>query len=177
MMKVTASFLACAAALIFAQLACVCAPADPLGGQIHVFSSGEKGVEKQSDAGAVPVPQSPVQQPYGITQRYITVTEKDSIFSIGLPAGFREERQVTAQQPIDFWFEYLQSGMELTVDGQSVEIPERWSKKIGYTQRVNRFSYVMVNKTGQSQAYNLHMVPSQTGSSVQVETTEKWSTP
>jgi hypothetical protein len=156
---------------------CVCAPGDPLGGKIYTFSSGEKGIEKNPNLTQPATHQQPFQKPPETTTRNITVTDSNSVFSIGMPAGYREERQVTAQQPVDFWFEYLQSGMELRVNGQLVELPERWSGKIGYTQRVTSFSYTLKNGTGQSQSYNLRMVPSQTGASVQAVTTEKWIAP
>jgi hypothetical protein len=158
--------------------ACVCAPPDPLGGKIHVVG-GSGGELSSGQAAGSPPPQLSLPQalPTSTVERQITITQANSVFSIGMPSGYKEERQVNAQKPIDFWFEYLNSDMELTVNGQTVEIPARWSSKIGYTRNVTGFSYVMKNQSGQSQAYNLRMVPSQPGDTVQAVTREKWTAP
>ena len=157
---------------------CVCAPPDPLGGKIQVVGGG--GDESQNDQVTnSPPPQLTQQQspPTGTVERHITITESNSVFSIGLPPGYKEERQVSAQKPIDFWFEYLNNEMSLSVNGQAIEIPVRWSSKIGYTRNITSFSYVMKNNSGQYLSYNLRMVPSQPGESVQAVTKEKWIAP
>jgi len=100
------------------------------------------------------------------------------VFSIGLPAGYREERSVTAQKPIDFWFEYITPEMALEVNGRSVEIPVRRSTaKLGYTAGVYNFSYVLRNLSAQPLSYNLHMAPSKAGDAVPAVTREKWIAP
>lgn len=117
-------------------------------------------------------------QPNNPTERQVTVTEANSVFSIGLPPGYKEERQVNAQKPIDFWFEYLTPDMSLEINGVAVEIPTRRSStKLGYTSNVTSFSYVMKNLTSQTISYNLHMVPSKAGDSVPAVTREKWIAP
>jgi hypothetical protein len=155
-----------------------CTP-DPLQGGINVYS-GNKGAEQEQPSQvlpptsttppAVPVPET--------TERQVTVTEANSVFSIGLPPGYREERTVNAQKPVDFWFEYLTPEMSLTVNGASVEIPvRRGTGKTGFTSNVMGFSYVMVNLSNQYLSYNLRVVPSKTGEPVPMVTRETWTTP
>jgi len=163
------------AALIFTT-ACCANPANPLPGGIKVYSFVPP--EEQSQIPTTPpATASPTTQSAEPTERQVTVTASNSVFSIGLPPGYKEERQVTAQKPIDFWFEYVTSDMSLEVNGIPVELPLRWSSKIGYTTNVTGFKYVMKNNTSQAVAYNLHMVPSKQGDSVPVVTKEKWTAP
>ncbi len=172
-----ACFLSICLAACLLITGCVCAPPDPLGGKIHVVGGGDEG--KNGGTTTAPAPQLTQQQstPGSTTERRITVSEGNSVFSIGLPPGYREERQVNAQKPIDFWFEYLNSDMSLSVNGQPVEIPVRWSGKIGYTRNVTSFSYVMKNNSGRTLSYNLRLVPSQAGEQVPAVTLEKWTVP
>jgi hypothetical protein len=150
---------------------------NPLQGGIKTYS-GSKGEEQQQTQPPAPFVGQPPAQANSTEERQITVTESNSVFSIGLPAGYREERSVTAQKPLDFWFEYLTSDMALEVNGQPVEIPARRSTaKIGYTANVYYFSYVMRNLSAQPLSYNLRMAPSKTGDSVPAVTREKWIAP
>jgi len=162
--------------LILLLSGCNAFACNPLQGGIKVYS-GSKGEEQQVQPPAPPVNQ-PTAQPNSTVERQITITESNSVFSIGLPAGYREERSVTAQKPIDFWFEYLTPEMALEVNGQPVEIPVRRSTaKLDYTANVYNFSYVLRNLSAQPLSYNLHMAPSKAGDSVQAVTREKWSAP
>ncbi|MCX6004804.1 MAG: hypothetical protein NT082_03945 [Chloroflexi bacterium] len=174
-MKVkTVSIIIASAALIF-MVACCANPANPLQGGIKVYpppSPDNQQVETAPAPSAAPTGQVP-----STTERNVTVTASNSIFSIGLPPGYKEERQVTAQKPIDFWFEYLTADMSLEVNGVPVEIPLRRTDKTGYTASVTGFNYVMKNNSAQTLSYNLHMIPSKQGDSVQVVTKEKWIAP
>lgn len=150
---------------------------DPLQGGIKTYS-GSKGEEQQQAQPPAPSAGQPTAQYNSTTERQITITESNSVFSIGLPAGYREERSVTAQKPIDFWFEYLTSEMALEVNGHPVEIPVRRSTaKVGYTANVYNFSYVLRNLSAQPLSYNLHMAPSRAGDAVPAVTREKWIAP
>jgi hypothetical protein len=153
-----------------------CAP-DPLQGGIKVYS-GNKGEEQEQPSQALPPPVSPIAPPVDTTERQVTVTDANSVFSIGLPPGYREERRVSAQKPVDFWFEYLTPEMSLTVNGAAVEIPvRRGTGKTGFTSNVMDFSYVIVNQSNQYLSYNLRIVPSKPGESVPVVTRETWTAP
>jgi hypothetical protein len=118
-------------------------------------------------------------QPNNPVERQVTVTEANSVFSIGMPPGYTEERQVTAQRPIDFWFEYVPAdNVTLEINGVDVQIPDRWSNaRVGYASNVTSFSYVIKNSSMQAISYNLHMLPSKAGDSVPLVTKEKWSAP
>ena len=163
--------------VLISGLACI--PSSPA--DIKVFSGVQKGVPEQefpATASQPPLPQPPA-QPNTTNVRQVTITASNSIFSIGIPAGYTEERRVTAQKPINFWFEYLPSdNVSLTVNGSAVEIPvRRSSARLGYQENVTGFSYVIKNQTSQPISYNLHMVPSNTGDSVPAVTSEKWTAP
>ncbi len=151
---------------------------NPLQGDIKVYSGDKGGEQKTTPPSAPSLTQSPV-PPNNPTERQLTVTAANSVFSIGMPAGYTEERQVTAQKPIDFWLEYLPSdNVTLQINGVDVQIPDRWSNaRIGYTSSVTSFGYVIKNSSTQAISYNLHMVPSKAGDSVPVVTKEKWSAP
>jgi len=155
-----------------------CAP-DPLQGGIKVYS-GNKGAEQEQPSQILP-PTPPTPQtvpPVDTTERQVTVTEANSVFSIGLPPGYREERRVSAQKSVDFWFEYLTPEMSLTVNGAAVEIPVRRDMgKTGFTSNVMGFSYVMVNRSNQYLSYNLRIVPSKPGDSAPMVTRETWTAP
>ena len=78
------SFLvfALTAVMLIAGFAC-----NPLPEGIKVFSGGEKGSEQSPIPSlAPPVTQSPV-QPNNPTERQVTVTAANSVFSIGMPSG------------------------------------------------------------------------------------------
>lgn len=150
---------------------------NPLQQDIIVYPPGTGSPED-----ARTTPQSPIQQAPSASddtiERNITVTEANSIFSIGLPPGYMEEREVNAQEPVDFWFEYLTPGISLKVNGADIEIPaDRRNSKLGYMGNVTSFKYIMKNLTGQTVSYNLHIIPSKSGESVPVVTREKWIAP
>jgi hypothetical protein len=153
-----------------------CTP-DPLQEGIKVYSGDKAGEQEQPSQVLTPTtpPQVP---PVDTTERQVTVTDANSVFSIGLPPGYREERQVSAQKPVDFWFEYLTPEMSLTVDGAAVEIPvRRGTGKTEFTSNVTGFSYVMVNLSNQYLSYNLRVVPSTPGEAVPMVTRETWTAP
>ncbi len=163
--------------VILIQSGCNAFACNPLQGGIKVYS-GSKGEEPPQSQPPAPLVSQPPSQAGDTKERQVTITESNSVFSIGLPAGYREERSVTAQKPIDFWFEYLTTEMALEVNGQPVEIPvRRTTAKVGYTTNVYNFSYVLTNLSAQPLSYNLHMAPSKTGDSVPAVTREKWIAP
>jgi hypothetical protein len=167
--------------MIIVILASGCTP-NPLQGDIKVISGGknaESAKSFQEQQSQVPPPANPPTVPPVVpTERHETVTEANSVFSIGLPPGYREERQVSAQKPVDFWFEYLTPDMSLTLNGVAVEIPIRGGAgKIGFTSNVTGFSYVLKNLSGQYLSYNLRIVPSNPGESVPMVTRETWTAP
>lgn len=162
--------------VILILFGCTALSCNPLQGDIKVISGG-KNADQQTQP-PVSFASPPPAQSNSTVERQVTITESNSVFSIGMPPGYREERTVTAQKPIDFWFEYLTPDMALEVNGQPVEIPvRRTSEKLGYTTNVYNFSYVLKNLSAQSVSYNLHMVPSKTGDSVPAVTREKWVAP
>jgi len=151
---------------------------NPLQGDIKVYSGSKGGEQEVTPPSTPPLTQSPV-QPNNPTERQVTVTAANSVFSIGMPPGYTEERQVNAQKPIDFWFEYLPTdNVSLEINGVTVEIPaRRSSSRLGYTPNVTSFSYLIKNSSSQAISYNLHMVPSKAGDSVPAVTREKWIAP
>ena len=166
-------------AVILILSACNAFACNPLQGDIKVISGG-KNADEPTDQAQPPATftSPPPTQSNNPVERQITITESNSIFSIGLPAGYREERSVTAQKPVDFWFEYVTTDMALEVNGQPVEIPVRGTAaKLGYTTNVYNFSYVLRNLSTQPLSYNLHMVPSKAGDTVPAVTREKWIAP
>jgi hypothetical protein len=170
------ALLVCMVMIVLASGCQSCTP-DPLQGGIKVYS-GNKGAEQEQPS-QVPSPSIPqTVPPVETTERQVTVTEANSVFSIGLPPGYREERRVSAQKPVDFWFEYLTPEMSLTVNGAAIEIPvRRGTGKTGFTSNVMGFSYVMVNQSNQYLSYNLRVIPSNPGESVPMVTRETWTAP
>ena len=167
------------AALIIITLApgCQSCTPDPLQGGVKLYS-GDKGGEEDQLPQVTPPPAATQTPAVDTKERHETVTEANSVFSIGLPPGYREERQVNAQKPVDFWFEYLTPEMSLTVNGASVEIPvRRGTDKVGFTSGVTSFSYVMKNLSAEYLSYNLHIVPSIPGEAVPMVTWETWTAP
>ncbi len=162
------------AIVLIAGFAC-----NPLQGDIKVYSGPEKpGGQEIAQPPTPPQVQSPV-QPNNPTVRQVTITAANSVFSIGMPPGYTEERQVNAQKPIDFWFEYLPSdNVSLDINGIAVQIPApQSSARLGYTSNVTSFSYVIKNSSSQAISYNLHMVPSKVGDSIPAVTSETWIAP
>jgi len=168
--------LAAAIVMMLASGCQSCTP-DPLQGGIKVYS-GNKGLEQEQPSPVIPTP-SPTPAPTtDTTERHETVTDANSVFSIGVPPGYQEERQVNAQKPVDFWFEYLTPDMSLTLNGAKVEIPVSYGAgKTGFTSGVTSFSYVMKNTSKQYLSYNLRIVPSTPGESVPMVTRETWTAP
>lgn len=109
------------------------------------------------------------------TIRNIVVDRNNSIFSIGIPAGQREETEVIAEKPIDFWFEYLPAEVMLEVNGEEIQRdPFHWETKVNYTTSVTNFEYRIYNTTGNYISYNLHLVPSASGEPVPVIVRQRW---
>lgn len=161
------------ASVVFFSLCCS-NPPDPLKGNIKVYPPQSPD---QQQPPVTPPATPPMTSQLQTTERHITVTANNSIFSIGLPPGYCEEREVSAQKPIDFWFEYLTPDMSLEVNGNLIEIPIRRTDKVGYTTNVTTFKYVLKNNSVQYRSYNLHMLPSKQGDSIPVVTREKWIAP
>jgi len=108
-------------------------------------------------------------------ERNIVVDEQNSVFSIGIPSGQKEQTEVEAEQPVNFWFEYLTADAKLVVNGKEVERnPFIFETKIGYTESVTRFNYEITNSTGQMISYNLNIVPAASGAKVAVKVHQKW---
>jgi hypothetical protein len=160
---------------------CFACSNNPLSGDIKVFSGTGKG-ETQSPADTISNPNAtPAQTAQSKTEtneRKITITDSNSVFSIGVPKGYKEERQVTAEKPIDFWFEYIGENVTLTVDGNILEVPvRRTTAKLGYKSGVTSFNYSILNSSSAATSYNLRMTPSKAGDSVPAVTREKWTAP
>jgi hypothetical protein len=108
-------------------------------------------------------------------ERSIVVDEHNNVFSIGIPAGYEEKREIEAQKPVDIWFEYLPQEIELEVDGIKVERSGRWEFKIHYSSSVTKLSYSAKNTSSEYLSYNLHIVPSTQGEAISVVVKEWWS--
>ena len=159
-----------------------CAPGDPLGGKIYTATPTDETGEKPSSALSIPSPtasgtastQSKVQE----QERKVTLTKGNTEFSIGLPAGYTEEREITASKIVDVWFKYVTPEMSLTVNGDAVQIPERRSQaKLGLVQGTTHVKYVMKSLSANYQSYSLCIVPSTQSGNVEVTTREKWTAP
>jgi hypothetical protein len=109
------------------------------------------------------------------TVRNIAIDRNNSVFSIGIPAGQCEETKVTAENPIDFWFEYLPAEATLEVNGEEIQRdPFHRETKVNYTTAVTDFEYRIDNTTGNYISYNLHLVPSASGETVPVVIRQRW---
>jgi hypothetical protein len=162
------------AALLLTGLVTSCN--DPLHGNLKVYPGNNE--EGQPPSNTYTAPAVTPSTKSETTERQITITESNSVFSIGIPKGYREERQVTAEKPIDFWFEYLGENVTLTINGNAVEVPvRRTTAKLGYTSSVTSFSYTIYNYSSAATSYNLRMTPSKAGDSVPAVTREKWIAP
>ncbi len=109
-------------------------------------------------------------------ERNIVVDEHNSAFPIGTPVGQQEQTEVSAQNPLDIWFEYLPAEATLKIDGKEVERDTlHWETKIGYMESVTQFSYSVENRTGSLITYNLHLSPASQGASVPVIVRQLWA--
>jgi hypothetical protein len=107
--------------------------------------------------------------------RNITVDERNNVFPIGIPAGYKENTAISAEKPIDYWFEYLPAEAILEIDGNEIQFDSsRWNTKIAYTKSVTNFSYQITDNSTSSISYNLHIVPSVPGQSVAVTIHQRW---
>ena len=178
-MRYTAAVAVVALALVLVILPAAgcgsCAP-DPLPGGVKIYS-GDKAMEPEQQP-QTPPPQPVTQPAIQTKERHETVTDANSVFSISAYPGYREERQVNTEKPVDFWFEYLTPDMSLTLNGVPVEITTRYGAgKTAFTSGVTSFSYVMKNTSTQQLSYNLRIVPSIPGTSVPMVTRETWIAP
>lgn len=99
--------------------------------------------------------------------RNIVIDEKNNVFAIGIPARWMEKTEVTAQKPVDFWFEYLPDTAQLIVNNQTVQRdPTKWEFKISYIQNVKEFKYEVKNTSNELISYNLHIIPATSGDQV-----------
>lgn len=97
------------------------------------------------------------------------VTEQNSYFSIGIPEKYIERTEVTAQKPVDFWFEFVPENMELKVNNQAVPRDfTKWETKLSYTEQVTKFNYEAVNRSNAMMSYYLRIVPSNRVDSVSI---------
>ena len=103
------------------------------------------------------------------------VDERNNVFSIGLPPGYQERREIKAEKRVDIWFEYLPQEIELEVDGVKVPHSDRWEFKINYVSGVKGFNYTSRNTSSRFQSYNLHIIPTKQGEAVNVMVKEWWS--
>jgi hypothetical protein len=173
-----AAFILCTFILL-GSAGCTCLAGSPLNGNLKVFpGSADEGPVQQPAPATGPLLSSPA-QPAAPTERQLTVTAANSVFSIGLPAGYSEEREIRASKPIDIWFEYLPSeNITLEVNGQIIPIPiRRTTAKTGYLSGVMQVKYVLKNQSVQGISYNLRMLPVDTTDKVPVVTREKWTAP
>jgi hypothetical protein len=141
---------------------------------IHMYTFDQND-GSMTPTGEPPTPNQPVPN-ISDSQKYVrneVVTEQNSVFSIGIPAKHTEKTEVTAQKPVDFWFEYVPEDMQLKVDNQMVQRdPTQWELKLRYTENVTKFKYEVRNDSSGMMSYNLHIIPSSTGDSVQVTVTQ-----
>ena len=156
-----------------------CRAPDPLQGGVQVYSGDKAEQEYPQTPVPQPAPQPAPQSSIQTKERHETVTDANSVFSIGAPSvGYTEERWVTTQQPVNFWFEYLTPDMSLTLNGVPVEITTHYGAgKTAFTSGVTSFSYVMKYTSTQQLSYNLRIVPSIPGTSVPMVTRETWIAP
>lgn len=166
--------------LVLLASACYTGRDDPLAGNIQVYPGNTGADNSQADQPSTqPALQTIQAAPSAeTTERQVTVTASNSVFSIGLPPGYTEERTIKASEPIDIWFEYLSADMSLELNGSRVDIPvRRTTEKLGYLPGITEAKYVMKNLSSQYLSYNLRMYPAGPATSVPLVTTEKWTAP
>jgi hypothetical protein len=169
------------ALVLLTSTGCACTPNDPLGGKIYTTSPAtDTGETGQPAAITVPQPAAttPAQSKVQEVERQITVTRTNSEFTIGLPAGYTEEREISASKPVDIWFQYITPDMSLVVNGDTVQVPERRSmSKLGLVQGVTHLRYVLKNLSANYLSYSLRIMPATQSGDVPVTTREKWTAP
>jgi hypothetical protein len=137
---------------------------------IYFYPPGSGGTPTPAPA-STPTPNTDEQT----VERNIVIDQKNNIFSIGIPAGWKEQTEVVAEKPIEFWFEYLSSDVKLLVNGREVQRnPATFETRIGYTRNATKFDYQISNTTISSISYNLHMIPSDLSQSVHAVVRQKW---
>jgi hypothetical protein len=158
--------------LFITVLSCQSVPSGP--DDIHMFTFNPEGVDSNQN-GTQPANQpSPDNGSQEIVRNEV-VTEQNSIFSIGIPAKYTEKTEVTADKPVDFWFEYVPDNMQLKVNNQLVpRDPTKWETKLSYTQNVTKFNYEAKNPGNEMISYNLHIVPSTGNEQVKVKVVQKY---
>jgi hypothetical protein len=143
---------------------------------IHMYTF-DQGDGSMTPTGEPPTPNQPVPN-ISDSQKYVrneVVTEQNSVFSIGIPANYTEKTEVTAEKPVNFWFEYVPDDMQLKVDNQIVQRdPTQWEFKLRYTENVTKFKYEARNDSSGMMSYNLYIIPSDAGDSVPVTVTQKY---
>ena len=106
------------------------------------------------------------------------MTSTNSEFTIGIPSGYTEEREITASGPVDIWFKYLTPDVSLEVNGEQIQIPERrTTARLGLVQSTTRLEYRLKNPSSEYRSYSLMIMPSASGDHVSVVTHEKWTAP
>jgi hypothetical protein len=176
MKGIHSSILISVAVLCILMLSCRQAP--PQTDDVPVYTFPPQGDQPETDITPEPETPAATETPDnndGYTVRNIVVDRNNSIFSIGIPAGQSEETEVTAEKPIDFWFEYLPAEASLEVNGEKIQRdPFHWETKVSYTTAVTDFEYRIDNTTGNYISYNLHLVPSASGETVPVVIRQRW---
>lgn len=110
--------------------------------------------------------------------RNITVTATNSEFTIGIPPGYTEEREISASRPVDIWFKYMMPDMLLEVNGIQIQIPERRSTaRLGLVQATTHLEYRLKNPSSEHRSYSLMIMPTVSSDQVPVITREKWTAP
>jgi hypothetical protein len=178
MIKYGRYLLSIALLLSFFILTIGCQPSDSSKSpkiEIYTFppKSSVPTPEQPQNLPELPVPGSTSTQDY--VERRIVVDERNNVFSIGVPANNKEETEVIAERPIDFWFGYVPDDLKLEVDGAIVQRSLHWELKIKYTTGATKFKYVATNSTTNDKSYNLYLVPTRAGDSVSVIVRQRWS--
>jgi hypothetical protein len=163
------NYIPIVATLLFISLSCQSVPSRPDDIKLYNFDQGNGRLGQNN---------TQPEQNYSGTQVFVRnqiVTEENSIFPIGIPEKYVEKTEVSAQRPVNFWFEFVPDNMELKVNNQAVQRDfTKWETKVGYTEQVTKFSYEATNRSAGMMSYYLHIVPSTGGDSVPVNITQKY---
>jgi hypothetical protein len=162
--------------LILTGIAVSCRSVPSSESDIHFYNfNQEKG--DMSPSNNQPTNQAPSysNEPDEYT-RNVIVTEQNSIFSIGIPANHTEKTEVTAEKPVDFWFEYVPDDLQLKINNQlAPRDPTKWETKLGYMEHVTKFNYEAKNGSSGIMSYNLYIIPSTEGESVPVKVVQHYN--